>query len=142
MVSYRYAQFSGGETRAFDSLFTGLPDWGSWFQGELLGEFVLSNSNLKSHQVKLTIKPSEIVTVNLIYYKFLLDRKDETFGTTAARVSRNLGDEVDLIVDVAPTNWWSITGTFSVAHPSSGFQQAVDGSAAWINGYLYMNFNF
>jgi hypothetical protein len=31
---YRYASFSGGGTRSFDSLFTGLSDWGSWFQGE------------------------------------------------------------------------------------------------------------
>jgi hypothetical protein len=103
---------------------------------------VLSNSNLKSHQVKLTVKPNDWITVNLIYYKFLLDRKDQTFGVTPTRVNRNLADEVDLIVDVAMTNWWSITGTLAVAHPSPGFTQAVDGSASWINGYLYMNFNF
>ena len=141
-LSYRYAQFSGGGTRAFDSLFTGLPDWGYWFQGELLGEFVLSNSNLKSHQVKLTVKPTDWLTANLIYYKFLLDRKDQTFGVTPTRVNRNLGDEVDLIADVAMTNWWSITGVLAIAVPSSGFEQAVDGSASWLNGYLYMNFNF
>ena len=26
-LSYRYASFSGGGTRGFDSLFTGLPEW-------------------------------------------------------------------------------------------------------------------
>ena len=142
-LSYRYAWFSGGTTKAFDPLFTGLPEWGGWFQGELLGEYVLSNSNLVSHQVRLILEPSDVVTVNLIYYKFLLDDKDQEFGLTPSRVSdRSLADEFDLIVDLAPTNWWSITGTFSVANPNKGFRQAVNGSDTWINGYLYMNFNF
>jgi|GEM_PF-1239232 len=141
-LSYRYASFSGGSTHAFDPLFTGLPDWGYWFQGELLGEYVLSNSNLNSHQVRLTLKPSDIVTANLIYYKFLLDNNNQDFGLTPSRVNRSLADEVDLIVDVALTNWWSITATFSVANPNKGFREAVNGSATWINGYLYMNFNF
>ena len=40
-LGYRYASFSGGGTKAFDPLFAGLPEWGTWFQGELLGEYVL-----------------------------------------------------------------------------------------------------
>jgi hypothetical protein len=39
-LSYRFASFSGGGTRNFDSLFAGLSDWGYWFQGELLGELL------------------------------------------------------------------------------------------------------
>jgi hypothetical protein len=141
-IGYRYASFSGGEHRAFDSLFTGLPDWGYWFQGELLGEFVLSNSNLNSHQVRLKMKPSEKLTINVIYYKFLLDHREQGFSVEPKSVSRSLADEIDFIVDYAPTNWWSLTATFSIAHPSNGFKQAVGGSATWLNGYLYTNFNF
>jgi len=29
-----------------------------------------------------------------------------------------------------------------VANPNEGFREAVNGSATWINGYLYMNFTF
>jgi hypothetical protein len=141
-IGYRYASFSGGDTRNFDSLFTGLPDWGTWFQGELLGETVLSDSNLNSHQVRLTVHPTEILTANLVYYKFLLDDKDQAFGLVPSRVNRELADEVDLIVDLALTNWWSITATFAAAFPNQGFRQAVNGSSAWMNGYVYMNFNF
>jgi Alginate export len=141
-LSYRYASFTGGGTRAFDSLFTGLSDWGSWFQGELLGEYVLSDSNSRSNQVRLLLKPNEILTLNLIYYKFLLDNRNQDFGLTPSRVSRSLADEVDLIVDMALTNWWSLTATCSVANPNAGFREAVNGSATWINGYLYMNFTF
>ena len=57
-------------------------------------------------------------------------------------MSRSLADEVDLIADVALTNWWSLTATCSVANPNAGFREAVNGSATWINGYFYMNFTF
>jgi hypothetical protein len=142
-LGYRYASFSGGGTHAFDGLFTGLPDWGSWFQGEVLGEYVLSNSNLLSHQVRLTVKPRDWLTTNLIYYRFLLDNRNQSFGLTPSAVSsRALADEVDLIFDITMTNWWSITATVGMANPNKGFTQAVNGSATWITGYLYMNFNF
>ncbi len=141
-IGYRYATFTGGGTQNFDPLFAGLPEWGTWFQGELLGEYVLSNSNLISHQLRLTLRPSEPLTVNLIYYKFLLDDEDaQGFGAGTVD-SRRLADEIDLIFDLTPTGWWSITATVSVAFPSSGFRQAVGGDAKWVNGYLYMNFNF
>jgi len=56
--------------------------------------------------------------------------------------ARRRRNEVDLIVDVALTNWWSLSATCSVANPNQGFREAVNGSATWINGYLFMSFNF
>jgi hypothetical protein len=142
-LSYRYAYFSGGGTHGFDSLFTGLPDWGYWFQGELLGESVLSNNNLVSHQVRLKAQPSDSLTLNLIYYRFLLAKKSQSFGVSPSEVSSHaLADEIDLIADITMTNWWSITATAAMANPNKGFTQAVHGSATWLTGYLYMNFNF
>src|SRR5262245_14190363 len=85
-LGYRYASFSGGDTHAFDSLFTGLSEWGYWFQGELLGNYVLSNSNLISHQVRLSVEPNDFVTVNLMYYKFLLYDEAQSFGLTPSRL--------------------------------------------------------
>ncbi len=141
--SYRYAFFSGGGTHGFDSLFTGLPDWGYWFQGEVLGESVLSNSNLISHQVRLKVAPTDTLAVNLIYYRFLLDNRNQSFGLTAGPVSSHaLANEVDLIADITMANWWSITATVAMANPNKGFKQAVNGSSTWITGYLYLNFNF
>src|SRR5262249_3603485 len=140
---YRYASFSGGGTRNFDSLFTGLPDWGSWFQGEILGEFVLSDSNLDSHQVRLKLQPNDLLTLNLIYYKFLLYNDNQEFGVTPSRVSSSsLADEVDTILDVPLANWWTMTVTFAFAVPDEGFRKAVNGSSTWLSGMLYTNFNF
>ncbi len=142
-LSYRYASFSGGGSRNFDSLFTGLSDWGSWFQGELLGEFVLSNSNLNSHMVRLELTPADGLTLNLFYWKFLLDDRQQDFGPTPARVaSHALADEVDVILDLTVTNWWSMTAAFTAAVPNDGFREATGGNDTWINSMLYVKLNF
>ena len=142
-VMYRYASFSGGGTNAFDPLFTGLSDWGTWTQGELLGEFVLTNSNLRTHQVRLKLEPNDTLIVNLIYYKLLLDDREQSFGVTPSRVSSNaLADEVDVILDASLANWWSVTAEFTLAVPNQGFREGVGGSSTWINSMLYTNFNF
>ena len=53
-ISYRYAFFQGDDpttavNEAFDPLLPGFYDWGTWWQGEIAGEYFLSNSNLISH---------------------------------------------------------------------------------------------
>ena len=142
-LSYRFASFSGGGARNFDPLFAGLSDWGNWFQGELLGEWIVSNSNLRSHMVRLKLSPNELFTFNLFYYKFLLADREESFGPVPTRVSsRQLADEIDAILDLTATNWWSMTVAVSMAVPNSGFREAIGGSATWVNSMLYTNFNF
>jgi hypothetical protein len=140
---YRFASFSGGTTRNFDPLFTGLSDWGSWFQGELLGEFVLGNSNLDSHLVRVEVQPDPDLTLNLLYYKFLLSDLDQSFGPTPKRVSSAaLADEIDLIAQLSLTEWWSILTQLTVAVPDRGFREAVGGSSTWINGMVYFRLRF
>src|SRR4051812_31651778 len=75
-LSYRFAYFQGDDpatsrTESFDPLFLGFYDWGTWWQGEI-GSYLISNSNLITHQVRLSIAPSESVGTGLIFYKFLL----------------------------------------------------------------------
>jgi hypothetical protein len=92
-LSYRYAYFSGNDpdsskSEDFDPLFYGLyesdpggeneqVEWGTWIQGEIIGEFVLLNSNLKTHTVRLRAYPLDELWFNLIYYRFLLDRPED-----------------------------------------------------------------
>jgi hypothetical protein len=68
-VSYRYAFFEGDdpgtpENEAFDGLFTGFYDWGSWWQGEIAGEYFVSNSNLISHQLRVHATPTESISTD------------------------------------------------------------------------------
>ena len=78
-LSYRYAYFEGDDpatatNEGFDSLLPGFYDWGTWWQGEIAGEYFLSNSNLISHQVRLHLAPNEAIGTGLIFYKFLADQ--------------------------------------------------------------------
>ena len=68
--SYRYAVFEGDDpttpaNEAFDGLFTGFYDWGTWWQGEIAGEYFVSNSNLISHQLRLHVKPNDAISTGL-----------------------------------------------------------------------------
>ena len=51
----------GSQNEAFDPLLPGFYDWGTWWQGEIAGEYFLSNSNLKSHLIRAHVTPSESV---------------------------------------------------------------------------------
>ena len=58
-LSYRYAFFQGDDPgtiadEAFDPLFVGFYDWGTWWQGEIAGEYFLANSNSISHLARVT----------------------------------------------------------------------------------------
>ena len=140
---YRYASFTGSGTRNFDPLFTGLTDWGTWTQGEILGEFVISNSNLISHQVRLKMTPNDLLTLNLIYYNFSFYNKNQSFGVSPTRVTSNdLGNELDTILDINLTNWWSMSVDLNFVVPGAGMTQAVQGHSTWIGGMIYENFNF
>ena len=68
-LSYRYAKFND----EFNGLAYGYTDWGFWFQGEIAGNYPLSNTNLESNMFRVKVTPHDKVTVNLFYYKFTFD---------------------------------------------------------------------
>ena len=94
---YRYAFFQGDDPATdanenFDPLFLGLNDWGQWWQGEIAGEFFLSNSNLVSHMVRAHAAPTEAIGTGLLFYTFTLDQP----ATFAEGVTdKNLAVEAD-----------------------------------------------
>lgn len=106
-LSYRYSAFSGdgdpddGRNRSFDALFFGAGrGWGTWFQGEITGEYLLFNSNNNVHMVHLNVAPTESVSAGLIYFNFTLD-KANYFGTPVD--DKDFANEVNAYVD------WSVT---------------------------------
>jgi hypothetical protein len=138
----RYANFSGGTNHGFDPLFLGLPDWGSWFQGEVLGEWFLSNNNLVSYQARVKAVPNDSITLNLIYYSFeLQDPATQALGSGTTQ-AKKIADEVDLIVDLTLTNWWTVSATCGLAVPGPAAKGATGGSAVWSQGMLYSNWTF
>jgi hypothetical protein len=142
--SYRYAFFEGDdpatpENEAFDPLFLGFYDWGTWWQGEIAGEYFLSNSNLISHLFRIHLTPSDAVGGGLLFFKFLADRP-ETFGPGVA--SDKLAFEMDAYAD------WKINANFTLslvaafANPQEGVQEATGRTANFGYGMAYVAYAF
>jgi hypothetical protein len=124
-LSYRYARFSGDRDpedavrRDFEPFFYGYEDWGTWYQGEVTGEYLLFNSNQVSHTLQLSASPSETLGVGAIYYSFDLDRPNY-FGIPVS--SLDFADELNLYLDWTLTKQATLSLAYGIAFP---------GKAAW-----------
>ena len=147
IISYRYASFSGGgegSRRNFDPLFVGSSDWGAWTQGEILGNWLVTNSNLDTHQVRLEWLPRSDLTLNLIYYKLLLTSTQQTIVAKPLSpvTSKDFADEIDLIADLTLASWWSLTASFATAIPDTAAKQMSGGTTTWLQGMLASTWTF
>lgn len=144
-ASYRYAFFSGPDRRAelcrFDPLFYGYADWGTWYVGEILGNFVLTNSNVVLHTVRLRAAPLESLTLHLLFHYAELDRlPSEIVSRVSARAAnvaaQPIAEELDLVVEWEATDWLSFAGAVGAAFPNDAAKQFTGGSATWIHMML------
>jgi hypothetical protein len=141
---YRYAFFEGDDpstpaNEAYDPLFTGFEDWGTWFQGEIAGAWFLSNSNLRSHMLRLTAKVSDSLRLGVSLFDFTLDQPGSyESGVTSADFAR----EIDLIVDWYPTDYLSVTFTLANANPGKALEEAFNRTSRFRYGMIYLGFAF
>jgi hypothetical protein len=141
-VSYRYAFFEGDdpatpENEAFDGLFTGFYDWGTWWQGEIAGEYFVSNSNLISHQLRVHAKPTESISTGLMLFDFRLD-----IPASAGVTSDEVALELDWYLD------WSVNDNFvmsfiaAVAEPGDAVEQSSGRTDTFLYGMIYGAYSF
>jgi len=143
-LSYRYAWFQGDDpatrqNEAFDPLLPGFSDWGSWWQGEIAGEYFVSNSNLISHQVRAHVAPTDAVGAGLIFYKFLLDQP----RTYSPRVTASdLMFEMDFYTD------WKINKNFTASFvgafgdPQTAAEQAFNRTKNFAYGMVFIAYSY
>jgi hypothetical protein len=110
-LSYRYASFQGddpntGRSEAWDPLLPGFYDWGSWWQGEIAGEYFMANSNLASHQVRLHLAPNDRIGTGVIAWEFLAD---EPAAVGPGVTARDIALEIDWYMD------WKLNKNFSTS---------------------------
>ena len=143
-LTYRYAFFQGDDADTprnenFDPLLPGFHDWGIWWQGEIGGEYFLSNSNLLSHLARVHVTPNDAVSGGLLFFKFRLDQP-QTFapGVTAS----SLAFETDLYVD------WKINKNFAAsfvaafANPQTAARQAFDRTKNFGYGMVFLAYSY
>jgi hypothetical protein len=118
-LAYRYSFFSGDNdptdrnSNAFDPLFYYGPGvWGTWFQGEIVGEYLLFNSNEIAHMVNLSVNPTDKINAGLLFFDFSLD-KNNYFGTPVS--DTHFADEIDLYVNYNITDhiYFAVVGALA-----------------------------
>ena len=143
-LSYRYALFEGDnpattQNEAFDPLFPGFYDWGTWWQGEIAGEYFLSNSNLISNEVRLHLTPNEHVSGGVIYWNFLADQA----GALGPGVTeRDLAREVDLYTDWKINKHFTASFVAAFANPRAGVQQATGRTQNFKYGMVFLAYSY
>jgi hypothetical protein len=141
-VSYRYAFFEGDDpatpkNEAFDGLWTGFYDWGTWWQGEIAGEYFVSNSNLISHQLRVHLKPKESVGMGFILYDFLLD-KPASAGVTSNAVAK----ELDWYMDWSFNDNFTVSFVVAYADPGAAVQQSSGRTDSFVYGMVYAAYKY
>ena len=143
-LSYRYAFFQGDDpstaaNESFDPLFLGFHDWGTWWQGEIAGEYFVSNSNLRSHLIRAHFTPNESISGGLLFFKFNLDHP-QAFGPDVT--ATDVATEIDLYTD------WSLNDNFTIslvgayADPGKAVQQYTGRTKNFAYGMVYVGYAF
>ncbi|MDU9392302.1 alginate export family protein [Pseudomonas sp. zfem002] len=106
LLSYRHARFSGDDDpndntrKSWDPLNKGFIDWSTWLIGDVVGNYVLINSNERVDQWTLKTHLSDTVTLGGIHYQFSLDQKN--FNGMPVD-DRRFADENVVFLDWNPT---------------------------------------
>jgi hypothetical protein len=143
-VSYRYAFFEGddpttAQSEAWDTLLLGFYDWGAWWQGEIAGEYFLSNSNLISHQGRVHVTPNDSLSGGLIAFVFTLDQP-ATFapGVTSDKVAF----ELDAYVDWKVNSNFTASFVLAYADPDEAIAQGFGRTESMRFGMVYLAYSF
>lgn len=104
-IGYRYASFSGDDdltdntSKAWDPLSKGFIDWGTWLIGDVVGNYLMNNSNENVHQLSAKLQLNDAFTLGAMHYQFWLD-KNNFLGTAVE--NKHFADESVVYLDYAP----------------------------------------
>lgn len=143
-LSYRYSSFSGDdpetpEQEDWDPLFYAFDDWGTWYLGEILGEFVFVNSNLRTSQVQFEVAPAESLRAIASYYHFDFDTAPAGLD---GRAPTGIGDEFDAVVEWTITPHLQVSVIGGLLSPGEALRDLTGGSGNWTHGMVYARVTF
>lgn len=143
-LSYRYAFFQGDDpatarSEAFDPLFYGFSDFGTWYEGEIAGDYFLTNSNKISDQLLLRLEPGPRWDLGLIGWRFRLDEPGSFAGGVA---SDKLALEIDIYARWTISAHFALWGVIAQADPQEAVNEAFERTKAFRYGFLYLFYSF
>jgi hypothetical protein len=144
--AYRYAHFSGDKSTAtdatstkhgYDTLFYGAGprDYGTWYMGEITGQYMLFNSNEDVHMLSASMQATAQIKLMANYYRFMLDQPEASLGIK----NRHFDDELNLIGEYAysaATNF-ALVGAVAKSADAAKIQFAKNGTGTTPGNYTY-----
>ncbi|MBJ9974190.1 hypothetical protein IAE35_00860 [Pseudomonas sp. S75] len=143
-LSYRYASFSGdgdpSDTKlsGWDALSKGYTDWGTWLIGDVVGNYVLFNSNENVHSVQLKTALSQAFTVGALHHQFSLDKKNYQGIPVSDKL---FADESTVYLQWTPDAHWFVVAAYNFATPKAAAKQAL-GNDDFDSFELYAAFKY
>jgi len=142
--TYRYAFFEGDDPQTaanenFDPLFLGFYDWGTWWQGEIAGEYFISNSNMISNLFRAHISPSDKLGAGLLLFKFTLDHP-QTLGPSVT--SSDVAIETNVYVDWKANSNFTVSLVGAYANPGKAVEQNSGRTKNFTYGMVYVGYSF
>jgi hypothetical protein len=143
-LAYRYAFFEGDDpdtpvSEGFDPLMPGFHDWGTWWQGEIAGEYFLSNSNLVSNMLRLHVVPSSGVEAGLLLFKFALD---EPASFAPGVTAKDIALEADVYVDWSINEHFTASFVAAFANPQAAAEQGFGRTKNFSYGMVFIAYSY
>jgi len=125
-LSYRYALFSGDSDlgdqhrKDWDPLSKGFSDWSTWLIGDVVGNYLLNNSNERVSQWTVKAQLSEHLTLGGIHYQFSLDQANY-YGMPVSE--RRFADESVVFLDWIAAEGLSTSLSYNWVQPRSAVKE-------------------
>lgn len=129
-LSYRYAHFSGDKNpnddkkEAYDPFFYNAitRGFGTWFIGEIVGNYVISNSNVNIHQLTFSVNPLDNVKLSVLAFDYRYDAKTQLTGVGSSA----LAQEIDFAAEWAVSDNVLLSAAFGAAKAGNGYKQNIN----------------
>ncbi|MGE5517139.1 MAG: alginate export family protein [Bacteroidota bacterium] len=125
-VAYRYSHFSGDGNptdttdKSYDPMFySSVRGYGSSLQGEIVGQYMIFNSNVNVNMLNFSVKPIDPLKLSLIAYRFDWAEQSQFTNVTSSHAA----DEIDFIAEYTVSDNVSLAGTLAAAKAGDGGQQ-------------------
>tara|TARA_B100000929_G_scaffold213393_1_gene170431 strand:+ start:803 stop:2233 length:1431 start_codon:yes stop_codon:yes gene_type:complete len=114
---YRRAEFTTNYNTVFYDWGGG---WGNWYMGEVVGEYMLFNSNLDVDMIKTKFNFTKNLNGGAIAYRFSYHNAQQSQGIT----DRNFANELDFYANWTVNKHLIVQGVYGFAVPNDGATQS------------------
>ncbi|WP_248796412.1 alginate export family protein [Pseudomonas sp. MWU13-2105] len=145
VIGYRYASFSGDDNltdnrqKAWDPLSKGFVDWSTWLIGDVVGNYLLFNSNENVQQFSLKTHLNETLTLGAIHYQFWLDQKNYMGASVS---DRRFADESVVFLDWTASKALSTSLSYNWVKPLAAARQVFGDDQKFSALELYFTYRY